>query len=440
MKRKSLLKILSIITLVIMALSTLTGCKLLEIFGGGHKHDYKSQITPPTCTADGFTTYTCECGDTYTGNPTPKVSHSFVNYTSNGDGTKTGTCVYGCGETETIPEAQILGEMSFHFPMLGNASTGDSVFIEAGEFDILIDCGSQVGSAEVVKNYLDENNLVDDGVLEFVIVTHADEDHIAGFSSTGEKNMFKYYECEIIIDFNLSNKALLTDKGNDTTYGKYIKARDNEVSLGAKHYTALDCYNNTNGASRTYLLGEGMSMSVLYNYFYDHQSSDENNYSVCTLFTHGDRNFLFTGDLEIEGEEYLVEYNTLPQVELYKAGHHGSKTSSNDCLLDIIKPKICVVCCCAGTDEYTDEVKNQFPTQDFIDRISNHTDKVYVPLIGDTNYTENGKKFSALNGNIKVLSVSSGVSVSCSHSDILLKDTDWFKNKRTTPTAWQQAS
>lgn len=28
-------------------------------------HNYETEITPPTCTEDGFTTYTCACGDTY---------------------------------------------------------------------------------------------------------------------------------------------------------------------------------------------------------------------------------------------------------------------------------------------------------------------------------------------------------------------------------------
>ena len=431
---KKILIFLAVVSLSIYSIGTF-GCSLF-----GHRHEYRAAITSPTCTENGYTTYTCEsCGDTYTADETVALGHTFVNYVSNGDGTKTGRCIRGCGATDTVFETQILGEISFHFPMLGNANAGDCIFVEAGESDVLIDCGSQVGSAEVVKNYLGANNLVDDGILEYVIVTHADEDHIAGFSSTGAKNIFKYYECEVIIDFNLSNKPLLTDKGNDTTYGKYVKARDAEVQAGAEHFTALECYNNQNGASRVYTLDEGITMSILYNYFYENYSDDENNYSVCTLFTHSDRNFLFTGDLEEAGEEKLVQFNDLPEVELYKAGHHGSKTSSNDCLLSVIKPKICVVCCCAGTAEYTANVENQFPTQAFIDRISKYTDRVYVPSIGDTDFT-GGEKFAPLNGNITVSSASEGVFVTCSVSDILLKDTDWFKAKRTVPQYWTATS
>ena len=167
-------------------------------------------------------------------------------------------------------------------------------------------------------------------------------------------------------------------------------------------------------------------MEILYNYFYENKSSDENNYSVCLLFNHGSKYFLFTGDLEEKGEEYLVEYNDLPEVELFKAGHHGSPTSSNDCLLSVIKPKIVCVCCCAGSDEYTDNNLNMFPAQDFISRVSKYTDKVYVTTI----VSDNASGFDSFNGNIIVSSTSETVNVACTKSDIILKESEWFKENR----------
>ena len=168
-------------------------------------------------------------------------------------------------------------------------------------------------------------------------------------------------------------------------------------------------------------------------YYYNTVSSGENNYSVCTLLTQGDRNFLFTGDLELKGEKKLVELNDLPKVELFKAGHHGSKTSSNECLLSVIRPKRVCVCCCAGSSEYTKEEVNKFPTQEFIDRVAPYTKEVYVTTIC---VSDDEKTFKSLNGNIVVTSSVDGVSVNCSNNNILLKDTDWFRDKRTCPEAW----
>ena len=142
------------------------------------------------------------------------------------------------------------------------------------------------------------------------------------------------------------------------------------------------------------------------------------------MLTHASRHFLFTGDLEEKGEEYLVQYNELPKVELFKAGHHGSPTSSNDCLLSVIEPKICVVSCTAGSDEYTKNPDNQFPSQAFIDRIRKYTTNVYV-----TNMMIDDENFSLMNGNV-IISSSNQFVISCSNDSKTLFESDWFKSNR----------
>lgn len=43
-------------------------------------HSYTSKVTSPTCTTQGYTTYTCsKCGHSYTGNTTAALGHSSVN-------------------------------------------------------------------------------------------------------------------------------------------------------------------------------------------------------------------------------------------------------------------------------------------------------------------------------------------------------------------------
>ena len=333
----------------------------------------------------------------------------------------------------------ITGELSVHFLELGNEYAGDCIYIKAGDKDILVDAGSRAESVPVIDDYLDD--YVTDNKLEFVIVTHADQDHIAGFAAS--QSIFDLYECETIIDFNKSNKSLTTDGGNPSLYAKYLAKRDAEIASGATHYTALDCYNETNGAKKEYQLTDSIKIEILYTKFYEAHSSDENNYSVCFLLKHGERNFLFTGDLEGEGEASLIEKNSLPQVELFKAGHHGSKTSSTNALLSVIKPKIVTVTCVAGSVEYTQNLENTFPTQDMINRVASYTEKVYVTSYIDIEYNTQKEKWAnsdevkSLNGNIVISSsADSDVSVTCSVSNTLLKDTEWFKANRETPPAW----
>ena len=152
--------------------------------------------------------------------------------------------------------------------------------------------------------------------------------------------------------------------------------------------------------------------------------------------------YLFTGDLEEDGEESLVEEyykeygKNLPEVDLYKAGHHGSKTSSSEALLEIISPEIVCVCCCAGSSEYTSKVENQFPTQAFIDRIAQYTHQVYVTTLC---LDYNNGSFKSFNGNIVVTSSNgdNDISVACANNNTVLKDTDWFKENRMCPDAWK---
>lgn len=326
--------------------------------------------------------------------------------------------------TEPIVDDIIYDDLQIHFLELGNDYTGDSTYIKAGDNDILIDAGSRKNSAETIKKYVDQ--YCTDGVLEYVIATHADQDHIAGFvgnsSGSTRTGILYQYEVETIIDFARSDKTT-------QIYKDYQTARTNAINKGAKHYTAAECFNNEGEAKSTYDLGNGIELTILYNYYYFNKSSDENNYSVCTLLTYNEHHFMFTGDLEKDGEEKLASYyngstpaKTLPKVDLFKAGHHGSKTSSNDCLLKLIEPKIVCVCCCAGGSEYTNQYKNTFPTQDMINRVAKYTDRVYVT----TYYDEKATTYKSLNGNIIISSNGNTIGVSASNNITKLKDSKWF--------------
>lgn len=320
------------------------------------------------------------------------------------------------GDVYTDPN----GEIEVHFLELGNKYTGDCTYIKAGETDILIDAGSRAGSVPTIKAYVDQ--FVTDGKLEYVIATHADQDHIAGFG-TGEStdSIFDLYVCETIITFALTNK-------DTQVYKNFQRELADEVAAGATHLTAAECIEQSKSV---FSIASGVTMRILDQRFYYEKTSDENDYSVCTLFTCGTENILLTGDLEKDGEASLVEKNDLPEVALFKAGHHGSPTSSNDTLLSIIKPEIVCVCCCAGSDEYTDNPANQFPSQAMIDRVAPYTDKVYVTTMVD------GEGFKSMNGCIKVSVSSSEIKVTCTVTDTKLKDTDWFKSSRNCPAAWK---
>ena len=329
------------------------------------------------------------------------------------------------GELERKVTVTDVVPIDINFLELGNKFTGDSTFIKAGDTDILIDAGSRDTSAKTIAEFVD--TYCDDGILEYVIATHAHQDHIAGFvGNSSTDGIFKRYKIDTLIDFSLTNAT-------SAVYKNYVSLRDEQVKNGniAHHYTANECIQGTNGAQREFDISAGITMEILDQKFYRETTSDENDYSVCAMFTQGSNSYLFTGDLEKDGEASLVALNTLPKVQLFKGGHHGSYTANTDALLDVIQPETICICCCAGSDEYTKTPENMFPAQAAVNRMAKWTENIYVTTV----VADDSKGYKSLNGNINFHS-DKGTTylVTGSNNSVILKESEWFKNNRTWPT------
>ena len=94
-------------TYYLVSNSTSPAVMLLTIEGGDHIHEYDAVVTDPTCTERGYTTYTCECGDSYVSDYTDPTGHNFVD----------GECANGCGTTATvIPEEALFTDITCDVP------------------------------------------------------------------------------------------------------------------------------------------------------------------------------------------------------------------------------------------------------------------------------------------------------------------------------------
>lgn len=322
--------------------------------------------------------------------------------------------------------------LSVHFLELGNKYTGDCVFINAGEFEILIDAGSRADSVddiyEYVKPYVD-------GQLEYVVVTHAHQDHYAGFATKNyENSLFSKFDDGIgtVVTFAQTNQK--ADKAGLYQYFennvKTLKEKGTERKFVNEYFER--------GASATVKINDNVSIEFFEHKFYHEKSKTENNYSVCfqIVETAGENTYryLFTGDLEEDGEKDLVKQNAakMGKTRLYKAGHHGSKTSTSQELLDLIDPDAICVCACAGSPEYTKNKDNQFPTQAFVDRVytKNAGTQVFVTSLC-VDYDAN--KFTSMNGNIVICSAGNSVTRYFSNNPTELRETEWFKTNRKLP-------
>jgi competence protein ComEC len=216
---------------------------------------------------------------------------------------------------------------------------GKTLLIDAGEID----------RGMAVVNYLDKLGIEK---LDYVIGTHPHSDHIGGLA-----DVIKNFEIGDIILPKIADEfvptTLVYEKLLDTIAEKNLKITQavagSEIALG------------------------NATVAILSPIFDD---KELNNYSVVTLITYRSNTFLLTGDAEKKVETEILSRVSLPQIDVFKAGHHGSKTSSSKNFLEILKPKIVAIEC--GENSYG------HPNQEIIDRFMEYTDEIYRTDIDGT--------------------------------------------------------
>lgn len=238
---------------------------------------------------------------------------------------------------------------------------GDSILIKSGEDTLLIDCG-EIGKEGIVKAYLDKIGVTQ---LDYVIGTHPHSDHMGC--------MDKIVETYDIGEFIIPH---LDDGDIPTT--KYF-----ERFMNAMENKGLEITEAETG--RVFNIGDA-ECEIIAPCSDDY--SNTNNYSVGIIMRHGKNSFIFTGDAEKLAEKEMIDSGKLTDIDVYKAGHHGSDTSSSEEFLEIIKPDIAVISCGEGNSY-------GHPCDITLENLSKYTDKVYrTDLSGSIVITSDGKELT----------------------------------------------
>ena len=108
---------------------------------------------------------------------------------------------------------------------------------------------------------------------------------------------------------------------------------------------------------------------------------DANNGSIVLYTELGGLRWLFTGDLEAEGEEKLIKKNPTLVVDVLKVGHHGSKSSTTEDFLESVSPKWAII-------SVGENNRYQHPHREVLERLKNKEIDIFrTDQLGAITYT-----------------------------------------------------
>ncbi len=194
-------------------------------------------------------------------------------------------------------------------------SSGKTVLIDGGGFSSVTDTEHNMGDYVIIPFLLDYGI----SKLDLVIASHAHDDHIQGLRS-------------VLKDFKVGSIII-----PDVEAGKDFDKILDIAALKAIPYRMC-------GEGERIKLDSGTFLKVLY-------PADEvkidttnlNNTSLVLKLCYRNTSVLFTGDIEEDVENILVEEGADIKADVLKVAHHGSETSSTESFLEAVSPRAAVI-------------------------------------------------------------------------------------------------
>lgn len=207
------------------------------------------------------------------------------------------------------------GQMVLAFLDVGQ---GDSIYVRSPDgYDMLIDGGPDHAAVRELPNVMGPL----DRTIDLVVETHPDKDHIAGLV-----DVLARYQVRTVMTPGVANdtdtfRALEHAIASEPQVTRVTARRGMRIHLGSAVYA-----------------------DVLYP---DHDVSRiraTNDASITLHLVYGSTTAMLTGDLPSTIEDILVrDYGTALQGDILKAGHHGSKYSTDALWLRAVHPRVVVI-------------------------------------------------------------------------------------------------
>lgn len=209
-----------------------------------------------------------------------------------------------------------------NYLMFLDVGQGDSILIHSKDKTMLVDTGGVMNysrekwqerkNKKSLTNYVTIPVLKKLGIrkIDYLVLTHGDFDHM------GEAlKLIKQYRVEDIY-LNQGNFNLLEKKVIKKYRHVYQIREKEEIALGNINIVQIN-----------------------------KEFSDENDSSSILLMYYKNKKILLTGDASKKSEEYILNKYNIGKIDVLKIGHHGSKTSTSDELLEELRPSLAIISC-----------------------------------------------------------------------------------------------
>lgn len=243
---------------------------------------------------------------------------------------------------------------------------GDSILIQCGECNVLVDCGEN-GMGNTVLDYLRKMGV---SHLDWIIGTHPHSDHIGGMDTVIKSK-------EISIDHVMMPQTAKEVTPTTMTYTEVLTAIKKKGLKITRPVPGTEY--NLNGVTMLVLSPEKNA-----------KYEDLNDYSIVLKFTYRNVSIITGGDASKNIEQQIISRDYDLSADIYKVSHHGGRDGNSQAYLDEINPRYAAIS--VGEDN-----KYGHPKNEILKRLKNLNCEVYrTDLDGDIIFESDGKNISVV--------------------------------------------
>ena len=217
-----------------------------------------------------------------------------------------------------LPAGQLDSQANaIHFIDIGQ---GDAALLQSGGEYCLVDAGL-AETKQQLFDYLDGAGVTH---IKLLVMSHPHADHIGAMAEVLDR-----YPVDQILLPDFSKAPMPTS----ATFERVLDA------IEANQVPAV-----TAKEGQVYPIGNG-SLTVLADGI---QTENLNDLSQVLYYEAGNLTAVLSGDAEKAAEKDALKRGTLHSAKVFKAGHHGSRTSNTQAFLDVIAPRYVAISCGEG--------------------------------------------------------------------------------------------